>query len=149
MNWHKRWLLLPLAAFPLLGLSQVAGPIEIGPSWGSAASDGRSASLFTTVINHGVLADRLAGVSCPGYGTVSETGIDPATEGTAPTDRGVLIPRGGRAVLDPSGAHVALSDLPRPIADGALVPCTLHFVRTGERVVVFTIGAPGAATDEP
>ena len=149
MGSLRRWLLLPVAAFPLMALNQVAGPIEIGPSWGRAAADGRSAALFTTVVNHGVLPDRLTRVSCPGFGTVSEAGVDPATEGPGPNDRGVLVPRGGRAVLTPDGAHVALDRLPQPIADGALIPCTLHFVRTGERVVVFTIGAPGIATDEP
>lgn len=144
-----RKLLLAAAALPLLGLAQVAGPIEIGPSWGRAGTDGRSAALFTTVINHGVLPDRLAGVSCPGYGPVAEEGVDPATEGPRPQDHGVLVPQGGRAVLGPDGARITLSDVPRPVADGALVPCTLHFVRTGERVVVFTIGAPGIAVNEP
>ena len=148
MGWHRRWLLVP-AALVTAGLAQVAGPIEIGPSWGTAGPDGRSAALFTTMVNHGVLPDRLAAVSCPSYGTVSETGIDPATEGPGPNDHGVLVPRGGRAVMASDGPHLALSNLQRPIHDGALVPCTLHFVRTGERVIVFTIGAPGLATSEP
>ncbi len=148
MGWHRRWLLLP-AALATTGLAQVAGPIEIGPSWGTAGPNGQSASLFTTLINHGVLPDRLAGVSCPGYGTVSETGVNPATEGPGPNDHGVLVPRGGRTAMAPDGPHLALADLPHPIHDGALVPCTLRFVRTGERVIVFTIGAPGPATSEP
>ena len=147
-TWLARMSLLP-ATCALMGVAQVAGPIEIGPSWGRAGDDGRSAALFTTMINHGVLPDRLAGVSCPGYGDVTEAGIDPATEGPRPQDKGVLVPRGGRAVLSPNGAHIALSDLPRPVHDGALVPCALHFVRSGERVVVFTIGAPGPAINEP
>ena len=148
MNWARNSLLIA-AALPLMGLAQVAGPIEIGPSWGRAGADGQSAALFTTVVNHGVLADRLAGVTCPGYGNVAEEGVDPATEGSRPQDRGVLVPQGGRAVLGPEGARIALSDLPRPVRDGSLVPCTLHFVRTGERVVVFTIGAPGIPVNEP
>ncbi len=148
MTWLKRLLVVPFA-LPLMAVAQVAGPIEIGPSWGRAGSDGRSAALFTTLINHGVLPDRLAGVSCPGYGAVAETGIDPATEGARPQDKGLLVPKGGRAVMGPDGAHIALSDLPRPVHDGSLVPCALHFVRSGERVVVFTIGASGPATHEP
>lgn len=148
MNWPRN-LLIAAAALPLMGLAQVPGPIEIGPSWGRAGQDGQSAALFTTVINHGVLADRIAGLSCPGYGRVAAEGVDPATEGARPQDRGVLVPQGGRAVLGPDGARITLSDLPRPVRDGSLVPCTLHFVRTGERVVVFTIGAPGLAVTEP
>ncbi len=148
MSSRNNWL-AALAALPLMGLAQVAGPIEIGPSWGRAGPDGQSAALFTTVINHGVLADRLSGVTCPGYGQVSEQGVDPATEGPRPQDRGVLVPQGGRAVLGPDGARITLTNLPRPVRDGSLVPCTLHFVRTGERVIVFTIGAPGIAVNEP
>lgn len=148
MNWTRNSLLIA-AAVPLMGLAQVAGPIEIGPSWGQAGANGQSAALFTTVINHGVLPDRLAGVTCPGYGQVAEQGVDPATEGPRSQDKGVLVPQGGRAVLGPYGARITLSDLPRPVHDGSLVPCTLHFVRTGERVIVFTIGAPGIAVNEP
>ncbi len=148
MSSRKTWL-LALAALPLMGLAQVAGPIEIGPSWGRAGPDGQSAALFTTVINHGVLADRLSGVTCPGYGQVAEEGVDPATEGPAPQDKGVLVPQGGRAVLGPNGARITLTNLSRPVANGSLVPCTLHFVRSGERVIVFTIGAPGIAVNEP
>lgn len=148
MNW-RRGLLVVAAAFPLMAISQVPGPIEVGPSWGSVGSDGRSASLFTTISNHGVLADRLAGIDCPGWGRVATEGLDPATQGDRPQDKGVLVPQGGRAVLAPGGAHVTLADAPRPIGNGTLVACTLHFIRSGERLVVFTIGAPGPAVVEP
>lgn len=138
-----------LASIPLMALTQVPGPIVIGPSWGSLGDDGRSGALYTTIVNRGVLPDRLAGIACPGYGDVSEADLPPSTQGARPQDKGVLIPRGGKAVLGPEGAHIALSNIRTPLHDGALVPCTLSFVRSGERLVVFTIGQPGPAVDEP
>ncbi len=137
-------------AVPLLALDQVPGPIRIGPSWGQGDQNNHSAGLYTTLINRGVLADRLAGGACPGYGRVSLVGIDPATEkGDRPQDRGVFLPPGGTERLTPNGPHLALTDATRSVADGQLIPCALSFVHSGQRLVIFAIGAPGPQTFEP
>lgn len=144
-----RAVLAIVAGIPLAALTQVPGPLRIGPSWGTLDGANHSASLFTTVINRGVLFDRLAGGSCPGYGDASLAGLDPATQGNRPQDRGLGLPPGTTAQLSPNGPHMVLANAPASLAAGALVPCTLDFVHSGQRIVIFTIGAAPPRTDEP
>ena len=136
-----------LAAGPALALSQVPGPIEIGPSWGRVDSNG--ATLYTTIINRGVLADRLTGGTCSGFGEAALAGLDPSTQGTLADEKGVFIPPGKTVGLDPSGARLALSAARHAVEDGALIPCTLDFVHSGQRIVVFRVGQPESAATEP
>ena len=137
------------AALPLLALTQVPGPIRIGPSWGQSDENDHSASLYTTVINRGVLADRLAGGACPGFGQVSLVGLDAATQGSRPQDRGVFLAPGASATLSANGPHLTIANAQRSVADGSLIACTLDFVHSGQRIVVFAIGPEPGRTDEP
>jgi copper(I)-binding protein len=130
-------------------IAQVPGPIEIGPSWGRIDPQGGLDALYTTIVNHGVLADRLSGGSCPGYGNVSLTGLDPATQGDAAQEKGLLLAPGATATLAPNGPHIALGDDHHKAAQGALISCTLSFVHSGQRLVVFRIGDPDPAVQEP
>ena len=142
-----------LAASPAIALTQVPGPIEIGPSWGSADSAGHTATLYTTVVNHGVLTDRLTGGSCYGFGQVTLSGLDASTQGDNPDTRGVLIGPGATATLKPDAARFVLSNADanaaNALAPGDLVSCTLDFVHSGQRLVIFRLGAPESATTEP
>ncbi len=140
---------LLLAAAPAWALSQVPGPIEIGPSWGAADTASHAASLYTTIINRGVLADRLVGGHCAGFGDVSLAGLEPATQGDSADEKGVLIPAGATARLSPDAAHLALANADRASAPGALISCTLNFVHSGQRLVIFRIGGAGPAVQEP
>ena len=147
----SRWRLpaLSACAIPLLALTQVPGPIRIGPSWAQGDENDHSAALYTTIINRGVLADRLSGGACPGFGNLALVGVDPATEGNRPQDQGVLLAPGATATLAPAGPHFTLTDATRPMSAGQLIPCALSFVHSGQRIVVFSIGAPGPRTLEP
>ena len=136
------------ASSPADALSQVPGPIEIGPSWAKLDGDG-SASLYTTIVNHGVLADRLRGAACSGFGDAALTGLDGATQGSGPDEQGVLIEPGATARLAPSDAHLQLSHTGQAAAPGALIGCTLTFVHTGQRLVIFRVGPPGPASTAP
>jgi copper(I)-binding protein len=146
-------LIAALAATPALAITQVPGPIEIGPSWGRADTADHTATLFTTLVNHGVLADRLTGGTCFGFGGVTLSGLDRTTQGDNQDAKGVLLAPGATATLGPDAAHLALSDADantaQALADGDLVSCTLDFVHSGQRLVVFRIGAPEPATLEP
>ncbi len=141
-------LLLTLPTAPAHALSQVPGPIEIGPSWGQLEPD-HSASLYTTIVNHGVLADRLTGGACSGFGNATLAGLDQATQGDAAQEKGVLVGPGATARLQPHFAHLALADADRATDPGALISCTLSFVHSGQRIVIFRMAAPGPATPEP
>ncbi len=141
--------LFPLGIVPSHALTQVPGPIRIGPSWAQGNENDRSAGLYTTIINRGVLPDRLSGGACPGYGHVALVGVDPSTEGSRPQDKGVFLPPGSTETLRPSGPHFALTDATRPMSTGQLIPCALSFVHSGQRLVVFAVGAAEPQTFEP
>ena len=149
MNSSRSRLALLAGVIPLLALTQVPGPIRIGPSWATADPNNRSAGLYTTIINRGVLADRLSGGACPGFGHLALVGVARATEGDRPQDQGVLLAPGATATLAPSGPHFSLTDTTRPLPNGQLIPCSLSFVHSGQRIVVFAIGGPGPQTFEP
>ncbi len=142
-------LLVSAAAPSARALSQVPGPIEIGPSWGTVDPASHAASLYTTIINRGVLTDRLTGGTCSGFGDATLAVLDAATQGNSPDEKGVLIPPGGTAKLEPAAAHLALSNADRASGPGALVSCTLDFVHSGQRIVIFRMGQPGPAIQEP
>ena len=136
------------AVSPAWGVAQVPGPIEIGPSWGQPSADG-SVSLYTTIVNHGVLSDRLRAGECSGFGDAALTGLDPATQGNAADEKGILLGPGATAVLEPGGAHLIHTNATRAREAGTLVSCTLTFVHSGQRLVVFSMGRPGPAVTEP
>ena len=138
---------LLIACGPAYAISQVPGPIDIGPSWGQTSGSGTS--LYTTIVNRGVLADRLARARCSGFGDVTLTGLDRSDQGDNPDQRGVLIPPGATVDLASNGPHFALTDARQPVASGALIPCTLDFVHSGQRIVVFRLGQPGTPVAEP
>ncbi len=148
-NWVGRWALpaLLLVCGPAFAIPQVSGPIDIGPSWGQ--TDGAGTSLYTTIVNRGVLGDRLARGHCSGFGDASLTGLDSASQGANPDEQGVFIPPGATVRLAPSGPHQALTDARHAIPPGARIVCTLDFVHSGQRIVVFRVGQPGMAVNEP
>ncbi len=106
-------------------------------------------ALYTTVVNFGVLPDRLSGGRCPGYGDLSLTDLSPATQGDRPQDKGLLVPAGATASLGPQGAHLTLAAGSRPVDDGTIISCVVRFVHSGERIVVFTLGPAAPSTSEP
>ena len=146
----SRWALpiLLMTGGPAAAITQVPGPIEIGPSWGKVEGNGRI-DLYTRIANQGVLADRLVGGSCSGFGSTSLAGLNPQTQANQPDEKGVFIPPGRTVTLTPDGPYLAVTDAQDPVKDGALVPCTLDFVHSGQRIVIFRIGPPEPAVDEP
>ena len=134
------------AASPAWAIAQVPGPIEIGPSWGRSAPAGGKAR-YPTIINHGGRAARLTGGRCAGFGDATLAGLDAATQGGSEDDRGLLIGPGSTAILSPNGAHLALGSASR--TGTTLISCTLSFVQSGQRLVIFRLGKPGTAVLEP
>lgn len=152
-------LCLPAAA---LAEGEVAGPIEVGPSWGTADAAHSSATLQTVLVNHGDLADRVIRAECPASGQVALTNATQHRDVMGPNaaqEREGAAQRGAQNGLDlppaldgkpqPVTASFALTQAKQPLTDGVHVPCALYFARNGERIVLFTLGAQPQATAEP
>lgn len=151
MNWARSFLIAcPLLAAPVAGhaLSQVSGPVQIGPSHGDGDTQNHSATLTTTITNQGQLPDRLVDVACPGTGAATLVNGQVREVGTV-QQNGIDLPGtiGGRAT--PVQAQLALSNAQLPMMPGALVPCSLYFQHAGQRIVVFMLGANEAPANEP
>ena len=160
MNWARSLplaaalvLAAPLVASPVAGhaMTQVAGPVQIGPSTADGDAQNRSATLATTLLNQGGLPDRLVNVACPGVGTVALTDghVQPISPGSTEQRNGLDLPGavGGNATA--VQARFALTDASQPMTQGALVPCALYFEHAGQRIVIFSLGVHETATNEP
>ena len=150
MNWARSLTAAGLLALPVAGhaLTQVSGPVQIEASSADANDADHSATLSTTITNHGGLPDRLINVACPGVGTVALLNGQPRAVGDAQRN-GLDLPGsiGGNAT--PVAARFGLSHATQPLVAGALIPCALYFQHAGQRIVVFALGAHEPASNEP
>lgn len=159
-------LLLCLASLPVAGVAhaagEVAGPIEIGPSWGEADAGHSTAILHTSLRNQGDLADRLIRVECPASGHVALQGGTVHQDVMAPnpsqaqlgaqrygSQNGLDVPPATDGRAQAVQAGFTLTDARQPLTEGAHVPCSLYFAHDGQRIVVFTLGARPTPTPEP
>lgn len=163
-------LLMALAGVgPARAISQVSGPVQIGPSWGQGDPAHSSALLNTRIINLGGTPDRLIRVECPAIGRVAlrngtlHRDIQEPTlsqqqavqarqqnpEVSHPPQNGLDLPASLHGKSEPITAQFDLTAATGPVTDGALVPCSLYFAHAGQRIVIFTIGETPSPTDEP
>ena len=161
MNWARTIVSLGIVAAPLLALpiaghalTQVAGPVQIGPSNADGNEQNHSATLSTTITNQGDVRDRLVNVACPGIGTVALVNgqvqpIDPGTPGGDIQRNGLDLPGALDRPATPVQAQFNLTNATQPMLPGNLIPCALYFLHAGQRIVVFSLGTHGSATDEP
>ncbi len=156
MNWVRPIML----AAPLLllagaghALTQVSGPVQIGPSTADGHDQDHGATLSTTITNQGGLPDRLVNVACPGYGTVSLTNghVQPVPDLKREDVQrnGLDLPASLDGRATPVQAQFALSQATQPMVVGALIPCALYFQHAGQRVVVFSLGTHETSADIP
>jgi hypothetical protein len=163
-------LLVALAgAGPARALSQVSGPVQIGPSWGQGDPARSAALLSTRIINLGGSPDRLIRVDCPMIGQVAlrngtlhrdiqeptlaqQQAVQARQQNPAvshPPQNGLDLPPSLHGKSVPVTAQFDLTSATAPVTDGALVPCSLYFSHAGQRIVIFTIGETPSPTDEP
>ena len=151
MIWSKATILAGLLlAVPACAdaLTQVSGPVMIGPSRGDGDPQNHSATLTTIIANQGRLPDRLVNVVCPSAGTAHLLNGRVQPVGNVDRD-GLDIPGSVDGKADPVTVQIGLSQATEPVVSGALVPCSLYFEHAGQRIVVFTLGAHEQATPEP
>ncbi|MGI4747222.1 MAG: hypothetical protein ACRYGI_09210 [Janthinobacterium lividum] len=154
---------------PAWAVSQVSGPVQIGPSWGQGDPAHSSALLDTRIINLGGAPDRLIRVECPAIGQVALRNGTLHRDVQEPTlsqqqavqarqqdpnashapQNGLDLPASLHGRSDPVTAQFDLTSATQPMTDGALVPCSLYFAHAGQRIVIFTIGEVPSPTDEP
>ncbi len=150
MNLARSLTVAGLLALPVAGhaLTQVSGPVQIEASVADGDDADHSATLSTTITNHGGLPDRLINVACPGVGTVALLNGQTRTEGDTQRN-GLDLPGSVGGSATAVAARFGLSHATQPLAAGALIPCALYFQHAGQRIVVFALGAHEPAANEP
>ena len=142
-----------LLALPVAGraLTQVSGPVQIGPSIGEGNDANHSATLSTTITNQGNLPDRLVNVACPGIGTVALLNgqVQPVAPGSSVQRNGLDLPVSLDGHITPVPAQFSLTQATQPMIPGSLVSCALYFQHAGQRIVVFSLGTHEPAANEP
>jgi copper(I)-binding protein len=135
-----------LALFPLLLLTACGQPVgvEIDNAWTRDTVGGTgSAAIFMTIASPE--GDRLLAASTPAAKETDLMTME-TSEGTMAMSYldAIEIPAGEPVTLDPSGLHVWLADLNRPLRAGQTFPLVLEFEKAGERRVEVSVIAPAA-----
>ena len=143
----KHWLAL-IALLPALAFahSYEKGELRVRHPWTRATPPGaKVAAGYLEIRNSGKKPDRLIGAASPlarkveMHVTSHEDGIARMREVKV-----MEIPAGQRLELRPSGGHLMLVDLSRPLAKGERVPVTLRFETAGEVPVELEVEALGS-----
>lgn len=160
---------LAAATLMLAAMAPVAGPLQIGPSGAQADAQHSTALLSTTIVNRGRLPDRLIRVDCPASGHAAlrnatmhddiqsptldqqQAALHQKQDPSAPRPRqaGLDIPQALNDQVQPVLAQIDLTQATQPLNPGALVPCSLSFAHSGQRIVIFGIGVAAQPTPEP
>lgn len=143
-------LAVPLLTVTVAGhaMTQVSGPLQIGPSHGDGDDQDHAAQLSTMITNQGMLPDRLINATCPGSGHMALLNghVRQFPNGQF---NGLDIPASIDGRYQPVQAEFSLTQATQPMTSGALVPCALSFAHGGQRIVVFTLGVQESQTNEP
>ena len=120
--------------------------IEVEQAWARATPGSvKTGAAYFTVVNKGAAPDRLLSVSAP----VAEAASlhETKMEGGIMKMRAlgpVAIAPGGTLQLKPSGDHLMLEGLKRPLKEGEHFPLTLTFEKAGVREIEVMVGKVGA-----
>lgn len=117
--------------------------VRVTEAFARVSQDGRTAAAFMNIQGG---PDRLVGVASDAADLV-ELRETVRTEGVVSTRpvAGVLITPGVATRLTPSGQHIVLSNLKRPLRDGDGLSLVLTFARAGK----VTVPVPVARVAEP
>ncbi|MBB3174332.1 copper(I)-binding protein [Endobacter medicaginis] len=137
---------------PARASTMAVAPLYVGPAWGDANPQARTATLHVRIDNTGTVPDRLVRINCAPIGQAALLdGIVRQVDGVQ--QNGLDIP--GRTpgsdadLASAAQADISLTGLQSHLAPGMTVSCTLGFLNAGERLVVFSLGAPGNPVNEP
>ena len=126
----------------VLAASPAAAQIKIENAWARATAPGaKIAAGYMTIRNAATTADKLVAASSPAaekvemHVTLKEGDVFRMREA-----KGYDIPAGGGFELKPAGAHLMFVNIKAPFKEGAKVPLTLRFERSGEVKTELNVG---------
>jgi periplasmic copper chaperone A len=123
--------------------------IAIGHPWSRATAPGANIGVgYLTITNKGSSSDRLTGGSFEGadHVEVHEMTMDGNTMKMRKLSDGLEIKPGETVRLAPSGIHLMMIGLKKPIEQGAMVKGSLNFQKAGTIDVQYKIEALGATS---
>ena len=101
-----------------------------------------SAAAYFTLANSGG-RDRLVSVKAPvGHASLHETSIADGIMRMRALANGIDVPAGATVLLSPSGKHVMIEGLARPLATGSTIRLTLKFERQGAVTITAPVSGP-------
>lgn len=159
-NLRRRFVRGALMVVALLALSAgaghardvTAGPLTIVEPWARATvGTTRPGGAYLTITNNGDEADCLTGAESPVAERVElhRSSMEGGMMRMAPVDA-IAVPAGGKVMFAPSGYHLMLLGLKKPLVAGSKVPLTLVFEKAGRVVVdlaVEPLGGKGGPKD--
>jgi copper(I)-binding protein len=138
-----------LAALALASCSPAKPDIAVSDAWSRpTTSAAQPAVVYLTLANAGSGGDRLTKVAADiaGRASLHNSSMDGGVMRMRPVD-GVKVPAGATVKLSPSGTHIMLEQLKRPLADGTEFGVTLEFDHSPARKV--TVKVAGDLLGEP
>jgi copper(I)-binding protein len=117
--------------------------MHIRHPWSRATPPGATvAAVYLLVRNRSARAERLLGASTPLAGRVElHEGAKDGDVSRMRATTAVTIPPNGKVEFGPSGKHLMLVELKRPLKEGERIPLVLRFERAGEVPVEVEIEA--------
>jgi periplasmic copper chaperone A len=151
----SKFLLYAAAAFlltaPALAQDYDLGTLHIAHPWSRATPKGASVGGgYFSITNNGSVPDRLVGGSTPVakkfelHQMSNENGIMKMRA----VESGLEIKPGQTVTLKPSGYHIMLVGLDKPLKQGDRFPATLDFAKAGKVQVEFTVEGMGAMHEQ-
>ncbi|WP_051956120.1 copper chaperone PCu(A)C [Beijerinckia mobilis] len=111
------------------------------------------AGAYLRIVNEGVSADRLIGLSTPvaDQAEIHSMKIENGIMTMRALPEGLLLPPGEVVELKPGGIHIMLGGLHAPLRQGESFTATLRFEKAGDVEVVFPVEslATGKAAGSP
>lgn len=139
-------------ALPAQAEDVSAGPLKISAPWARATPKGATiGGGYMKVTNTGTAPDRLLGGASDVAGRVElhEMSMDKGVMKMRPLTDGIEIKAGQTVEFKPSGNHLMLVGLKKPLTQGERVKATLQFEKAGKVDVNFTIEGIGAQSSAP
>jgi copper(I)-binding protein len=125
-----------------------AGDLTIIAPWSRATPKGAKIGAgYLTIRNNGAAPDKLVGVESDvaGKTEIHEMTMEGGVMQMRALDA-IAIEPGKSVVLAPSGYHLMLMDLKKPLTQGQPFEATLRFEKAGPLKVTFQVGGIGAAS---
>lgn len=101
-----------------------------------------SAAAYFTLANSGG-RDRLVSIKAPvGKASLHETSMAGGIMRMRELSEGIEVPAGATVRLSPSGKHVMIEGLAKPLAAGSSIRLTLTFERQGKVTIIAPVDGP-------